>query len=552
MRSARVGAHSRALGFAVVAVASIAFAGPAQAADRSDPIPAAVGPPGGIGFYVNPSAPGLDPARVQSIIQRSLARWGDTFLGLTGATPGASDGLNVIGVASLPTGTLGLAQSSSRNTTTPVAPSQSCVPTPREPSDTVRRADIRPTVRLRRDSLVGRRVRRRTIRRRMTIPKYKRTTSPAIAQLCTLAGATSNTAATPEYDVLLRPSPETLAWQLGPALPTNAQYDFETNTLHELGHVSGLAHQVSECDPATPMPSSQAPAEYWHAVDDWRRPGCPVETPPAPAPQVVNGVDSTEPLPGPGAAALAGINVLVNPRVPAGYDTARFVSVATRAIRRAGGTPAGVTDAAPSSGDGVSVLGFAPLGVGTLSSATRLPRQQILQPYVVFACRKANKRMRRQVILRRTVRRSGRRLRRDLIRTRTRTVSGFTCMRSTRPGATAAFAPEVDLRINQQSLAWEFGPKFPTDGTRWDLETAILQDVMSGLPEGSACDVATPNTSAGASPGDWWRSTAEVQRTRCLSGESNTAASTRRLRSGGATSTVHRAAGLPYDVKLLP
>jgi len=535
-----------------LAAALFLFAGPARAADRSDPIPASVGPPGGVGFYVNPSAPGLDPARVQEIIQRSLQRWGDTFLGLTTATPGVVDGTNVIGVGTLQSGVLGVTQTRSPLTVTPVEPTRSCVPTRRELTDTVTRRNRALRVSLRRDAITGRRVVRRSVRRTIRVPTYARTRAAAVTQLCTLGSATSNVTAKPEIDVVLQTSPGNYPWQLGPALPTDSEYDFETNALHELGHVSGLAHQVDECDPSTPMPVSQSNAEYWHAVDEWLRPGCPVPAPPAPAPAVLNGSDSTEPLPGAGATTLAGVSIHVNPRVPAGYDSARFVAVATRAIRRAGGTPADATDVAPTSGDGVSVLGFASLGTDTLSSVSRVPRSQVVEAYTVSSCRRATRRVRRQVVIRRVVRRRGLRLRRDVVQTRARSVRGFRCTKSTRPATTTSIAPEIDLRVNDGSVAWELGPKLPTDGTRWDLETALLQDIMTGLPRGSACDATTPNTSAGVQPGDWWRSSAEVRRTRCEAGTSNSAASTRRLRAGAGATTMHLVGGRPADVRALP
>jgi hypothetical protein len=545
---------------AATCTAGLLLAAPAQAADHTDAIPATVGPPGGIGFYFNPSVVGLNPAasaanaaRVQAVVLRSLARWGDSYLGLTTAAPGTADGVNVIGVGPLDDGVLGLTQTRSTDATAPVAASQSCVPTAREPTSTAIRDDRTITAHLHRDSFVGRRLRHRVLKRKLKVPHYKLVTSPAIAQLCTFEAATSNTSATPEYDVTLSPDPVDDPWQLGPALPTTTQFDFETDALHELGHVSGLAHQVSLCDPSTPMPTSEAPAEFWHAVGDWKRPGCTPSVPPAPAPVVSNGVDSPEPLPGAGATALAGIGVYVNPRVPAGYDPGRFVGVATRAIQRAGGTPLGVTNNPPTSGDGVSVMGFAPLGVGVLTSATRVPRQQVLQPYAVASCRKKTVHVRRQVVIHKVKHQRGRRLRRDVVQTKTRSVSGFACTSSPRPAVTAAIASEVDLQVNQQTLAWEFGPKFPTDGTRTDLETALLQDVMSGTPEGTSCDTTTPNSSSGASPGDWWRSAAEVSRARCVSGATNTVATTtRKLRSGGGQTTVHRTGALGPDVQPLP
>lgn len=108
----------------------LAAAGSAAAADRRDPIPPTVGPPGGAGFYVNPNAAGLDPARVQEILRRSLERWGNTFLGFTDAQPGVDDAISVIGVAPLPDGLLGLAQARTTLTTTAVPATTRCAPTP--------------------------------------------------------------------------------------------------------------------------------------------------------------------------------------------------------------------------------------------------------------------------------------------------------------------------------------------------------------------------------------------------------------------------------------
>ena len=542
---------------ACLAVAPLLPVGSALAADRSDPIPPSVGPAGGLGFHLNPTTPpGLDAARVAAIVQRSLARWGNTYLGTTTAAPGVADGLNVVGLTDLPAEYLGLMQSRSSSTTVPVAARQTCTGVGREVGDTVRRTNRVLRASLRRDVLSRGRVRRRTVRRRIRVPKFTRTRAPVIAALCTLAPGTSNTTARYDFDVLLRTAPASGPWTLGPALPAFAEYDFETNLLHELGHVSGLAHQVDDCDPATPMATGQSNGGFWHAVDEWRLPGCPAENPPGPAPFVLNGADSGEPLPGAGASALAGQRILVNPRVPAGYDSARFVAVATRAIARAGGTPVDVTSAPPVSGDGQSVLGFAPLDVGVLTTSSRLPQDQVLQSYRVPSCRAAKVRLRRQVVLRRSVRRGGRRLRRDVIATRTRTVPGYRCTTATKPEARTAIAPELDLRINEASVAWELGPRLPTDGTRWDLETSLLQAVMSagGAPAGAPCDTTTPNTSDGSAPGDWWRSSTEVSRAGCTALATTARVATRTLRRGGGRgrTVVHRASGVPGDVRIAP
>lgn len=540
---------------ACLAVAVLLPAGSAPAADRSDPIPPSVGPSGGLGFYLNPTTPpGLDPGRVAAIVQRSLARWGNAYLGTTTAVPGVADGLNVVGLTDLPPEYLGLMQSQSDSTTVPVAPRLTCAGVGRELGDSVRRTNRVLRATLRRDVLSRGRVRRRSVRRGIRVPKFTRKQAPVIAQLCTLAPGTSNTTPRYDFDVLLRTAPASGPWTLGPALPSFAEYDFETNLLHELGHVSGLAHQVDDCDPSTPMATGQSNATYWHAVDEWRLLGCPVENPPGPAPSVRNGADSGEPLPGAGASALSGQRILVNPRVPAGYDSARFVAVATRAIARAGGTPAGVTNAPPVSGDGQSVLGFAPLDVGVLTTSSRLPQEQGLQSYRVPSCRSAKVRVRRQVVLRRYVRRSGRRLRRDVIATRTRTVPGYRCTTATKPATRNAIAPELDLRINEASVAWELGPRLPTEGTRWDLETSLLQAVMSagGAPAGGPCDTTTPNTSDGSAPGDWWRSSTEVSRAGCTSLATSAHAATHTLRRGGGRTVVQRASGVPGDVRIVP
>ncbi len=540
------------LGFVLVAAGLLlaALAGPARAADRSDAIPPTVGPPGGVGFYVNPDAAGLDPARVQEILRRSLVRWGNVYLGLTDAAPGADDGINVIGVSALPDGLLGIAQTRTPQTTRSVPASTFCARMPGATSDTVRRSTRAQTALLRRDAAIGGTVRRRTVRRTLRVPRFRRVRAPLSVRVCTLTSATTSTTVTRQFDVLLKPAPQFGPWSLGPDLPVSPAYDFETNALHELGHISGLAHQIDKCDPATPMPTGQSPAEYWHAVDDWHRPGCPVPAPPAPARAVLTGADSGEPLPGAGAR-LAGQRILVNPRVPPGYDAARFVAVAERAIHRAGGTPAGLTNVAPVPGDRQTVLGFAGLRDGVLSSWGMVARRQSVAAHTVRTCRVARVRVRRPLVLRRTVTRGGLPLRRDVVQTKVRTVSGFQCTSRKRAKRTASVAPELDVRVSDTAVAWEFGPRLPSDGTRWDLESALLQTLAaaSGAPTGGRCDTTTPNSSTGLSPGDWWRSAAEVRRTRCVAGSSNTEAPAVALRRAPPAGDGHEllAAGLPED-----
>jgi hypothetical protein len=242
--------------------------------------------------------------------------------------------------------------------------------------------------------------------------------------------------------------------------------------------------------------------------------------------------------------------------VPAGYDAAHFVAVAERAIRRAGGTPAGLTNAAPVPGDRLTVLGFAGLRDGVLASWGTVARRQSVAAHTVHSCRAARVRVRRPVVLRRTVTRGGLRLRRDVVQTKVRTVSGFACASRRRAAKTARIAPELDVRVSETAVAWEFGPRLPVDGTRWDLESALRQTLAaaSGAPTGGACDTTTPNSSTGLSPGDWWRSVAEVRRSRCMAGSSNRAAPAVAPRraptsapAGGGDGQELLAAGLPYD-----
>ena len=185
-----------------------------------------------------------------------------------------------------------------------------------------------------------------------------------------------------------------------------------------------------------------------------------------------------------------------------------------------------------------------------------VPRRQSVPGTRVRSCRVARVRVRRPVVLRRTVTRGGLRLRRDVVQTKLRTMSGFRCTSRKRAARTASIAPELDVRVSETAVAWEFGPRLPVDGTRWDLESALLQTLAgaSGAPTGGRCDTATPNSSTGLSPGDWWRSVAEVRRTRCVAGDANSEAPAVAPRSAPASSPAPAsdgqelpAAGLPAD-----
>jgi PKD repeat protein len=51
-----------------------------------------------------------------------------------------------------------------------------------------------------------------------------------------------------ELDIQFANSPGGLTWQYGPALPSGSQYDFETVTVHELGHGHQLGHVINNAD----------------------------------------------------------------------------------------------------------------------------------------------------------------------------------------------------------------------------------------------------------------------------------------------------------------
>lgn len=51
-----------------------------------------------------------------------------------------------------------------------------------------------------------------------------------------------------ELDIAFAPSPGGLSWQYGPAAPTSSQYDFESVTVHELGHGHQLSHVINTSD----------------------------------------------------------------------------------------------------------------------------------------------------------------------------------------------------------------------------------------------------------------------------------------------------------------
>ncbi|MBS1636260.1 MAG: PKD domain-containing protein [Bacteroidetes bacterium] len=51
-----------------------------------------------------------------------------------------------------------------------------------------------------------------------------------------------------ELDIVFAPTPGGLTWQYGPAAPSSSQYDFESVTVHELGHGHQLSHVINSSD----------------------------------------------------------------------------------------------------------------------------------------------------------------------------------------------------------------------------------------------------------------------------------------------------------------
>ncbi len=51
-----------------------------------------------------------------------------------------------------------------------------------------------------------------------------------------------------ELDIQFSTTPGSLAWQYGPTAPTSSQYDFESVTVHELGHGHQLGHVINSSD----------------------------------------------------------------------------------------------------------------------------------------------------------------------------------------------------------------------------------------------------------------------------------------------------------------
>jgi hypothetical protein len=264
--------RAKAVLLAIAVVTFGAGAVAASAADQIDPLYPGVGPAGGLSFYVNPTVPaGYDADRYLAVVQRSLARWGDTYLGLTTTPPGTGDDVNVIGFsAGLPDFVTGLHQLRTRSvlTTTPGARTCSTVRVLKRVT-----IKVRKRVRVRRVRTVvveGQRLRRaRWVRVVRRVPKRVLRRVPV--ERCTQAPPVQRWETVAENDILLDDS---TVWQMGPDYPDASTVDFETVLLHELGHASGLDHTLEPCSTTSPMPAATYSGDWWRGPADYSLANC--------------------------------------------------------------------------------------------------------------------------------------------------------------------------------------------------------------------------------------------------------------------------------------
>ena len=163
----RLRSASRFLAVAAAAALVVAPAAFGQT-DREDAIPASVGPGNVRGFYVNPTTPpGVDPGRWMALVQRTLRRWGDTFLGPTNTSAAAhTDRQSTIGFTALGSGQLGRTSGQDLAFTRTLPRTDQCSSVDvGGTDDTVTQNVVRKKFRLRRDIIRKNRVRRRMLTR---------------------------------------------------------------------------------------------------------------------------------------------------------------------------------------------------------------------------------------------------------------------------------------------------------------------------------------------------------------------------------------------------
>jgi hypothetical protein len=238
------------------------------------------------------------------------------------------------------------------------------------------------------------------------------------------------------------------------------------------------------------------------------------------------GTDREDPIP----AAVGPGNVrgfYVNPDVPPGYDSQRWLALVQRDLRRWGDPFLGTTTASPAAhSDGQNTIGFSFLAEGQLGLTTMtdngLPRSlSRVEPCstsevsgtadtVGTTVRRVRVRLRRDVIrdgrvrrrtLRRSVERRSKTLRRDGL-------TASQCVTGPDAAVTRLATREVDIELARDTgdTPWEFGPVHPAE-SEVDLEETLLHELGHAhglahqIPE---CDISTPMR-ASLPPGSWWR-----------------------------------------------
>jgi hypothetical protein len=495
----------------------------ASAADRTDRIPASVGPDDYRSYFVNPSTPaGVDSALWQAAAKRTLERWGATYLGTTTVSPDVhTDGINVIGFSAIAeAGVLGRNTKGKGGVRKNPGGGDTCAPI----ATTVVNETLTPVaetikLKLRSDRIVRRKVRKRTVTTTRKVNTARIDTSPVIGQRCvtTTPDFESDPATVKhESDVQMDTAPPK-PWYIGPSYPTGDQVDLETVLLHELGHAAGLDHQLQQCDPSTPMYPSTSNGDFWRGVDETHIQAC-------------GGIYGVTPDPAAGAegpfgfASLGGMPFVVNPAVPPGYDSARFVALAQSIVERWGGTFAGTTALKPTQGDGQNVIGFDVIAGVDYEISSFGSRERLVTPAradCTLTTGPVSTYKVKRVTKRRRIRVRGRRktlkYRKDrVVTTKVQGPVSGTCATVAAVTDQKAPAREVDLGLANEMNAYEMGPKHPVQRTRVDMATMLADAVgrIAGAPVTDPCARTSP-VADDLLPGEWWRSPNDVQRFDC-------------------------------------
>jgi hypothetical protein len=512
-------------------LAALAAAPTAVAADRTDRIPAAVGPTDFRSYFVNPSAnlpAGVTAERWQAVAKRAMERWGATYLGPTTASPDIhSDGVNVIGFSTaLDAPTAGRNSKRKAGTRKSLGTVQRCEPAPGLVADEAVRSVVTPVkLKLRADVVKRKKVRKRFKTVTRSAKSAALDSTPKAGQRCvtvTQQFETDPATVYHESDVQMDSTPGA-PWYSGPDHPPSDQLDLESVLLHELGHAAGLAHQPQDCDPSTPMRPSSSNGEYWRGVDEVFYLQSQCGDPPYPVtPDTASGPEGAF-----AGGSLGGRTFFVNPAVPDGYDGARFVALVQSVVVRWGGTFGGTASEKPTQGDGRSVIGFDTVAASDYEATTQTTTESILSPAHKDCALTAGpvssfkvKRVTKKVRVRLGGRRKTLKLRRDrVVETKAPGSVSGTC--TDVPARTDTKAPvlESDVGIAHEMSAYELGPKHPVNLTRVDMATMLADALgrIAGAPVGDRCAKQTP-VADGLEPGDWWRSPTDARRVKCPGG----------------------------------